>query len=322
MPAFFPRGVQARRRRRLAPRGGDLAQGDLVGAPFGENDHAVAAPGPRAAARHVADRARGSAGERDFLEFSFGEKRERTRRPATRRARTRPPFRRSACGVAASKARTKICAPLKEAAAAGDVAQKAILRPSGDSAKNEAVTLETTTRPVSGGGTSKRMAPGEGWVRSARAKQQESGHGRRQRRGRNPRSLSAPRTLGRRRRRAGTAPADPFELASDVARALPAVLGILREALSDDPVERRRRHRLELRDRLRLVAQDRRNEGGARAPLEGARTRRHLVEDCAQREDVRPRVGLAALRAAPAPCTETCRESSPPPSRSPGSEAR
>ena len=66
------------------------------------------------------------------------------------------------------------------------------------------------------------------------------------------------------------------------------------------------------RDRRGVRRDDRGDEARPRRSLERAPPRRHLVEQRAEREDVGPRVGLAALRAARAPCTGTSRGSSLP----------
>ena len=78
--------------------------------------------------------------------------------------------------------------------------------------------------------------------------------------------------------------------------ALPAVVGVLLEALAHDVVERRRRQRLHGRDRRRLASE---TIAAIRLvfdlALERAPARRHLVEQRAEREDVGPRVGLLPL---------------------------
>ncbi len=89
---------------------------------------------------------------------------------------------------------------------------------------------------------------------------------------------------------------DPLELLADVPRRLPAVLGILGQAGAHDPVERGRRHRNDLGDLRRLVAQDRRDQRGLRRAGESLAPRRHLEENGAQSEDVRPRVRFPALQ--------------------------
>ena len=63
---------------------------------------------------------------------------------------------------------------------------------------------------------------------------------------------------------------------------------------------------LQLRDRLGLVADDRRQRLGAGLPLEGALARRHLVEDRAERELVRAEVDRLARSPARATCSRPC----------------
>ena len=100
------------------------------------------------------------------------------------------------------------------------------------------------------------------------------------------------------RPRAGAAGWSVAPLASDAscrptsAALLPAVVRLLGEACPDDPVERRRRRRQNPRDGLRLVAQDRGDQGRTRGPGKGSRSRRHLVERRPQREDVGAAVRL------------------------------
>ena len=89
---------------------------------------------------------------------------------------------------------------------------------------------------------------------------------------------------------------DPLELVAQIACVLPSVLWILGEAGLDDAVERRRGHRLDRGDRRRVVLQDRRDQRGLTRARERLPPRRHLVEHRAEREDVRPRVGLLALQ--------------------------
>ncbi len=85
------------------------------------------------------------------------------------------------------------------------------------------------------------------------------------------------------------------ELAPDVVRGLPALVGILGEARPDDPVERGRRHRLGGGDRRRLARHDRRDERRSARAGERLLPGRHLVEHVSEREDVGPRVGGLSL---------------------------
>ena len=106
--------------------------------------------------------------------------------------------------------------------------------------------------------------------------------------------LAAPPPRDHRSRNAGlrAALADPLQLTPEIGRVLPTVLGIFGQAFLDDVVERGRRHRLNLRDRLRLVPQDRGDERRLRRAGERLLPRRHLVEHAPEREDVRARVGV------------------------------
>ncbi len=88
---------------------------------------------------------------------------------------------------------------------------------------------------------------------------------------------------------------NPAELSADVAGALPALVGILREAGLDDPVESGRRRGLDRRDRRRLGVQDRSDERRLARAGERPLPCRHLVEHGAEGEDVRSRVRLLAL---------------------------
>ncbi len=89
---------------------------------------------------------------------------------------------------------------------------------------------------------------------------------------------------------------DRGQLQFDVARGLPAVLGILGQARLDQTVERGRAHRLNGGDNRRLARQDRRHDRDRARSPERLPPRRHLVEHRAQREDVAPRVALSALQ--------------------------
>ena len=303
-PSFFPRGVESRRRRRLAPRCGNRLRA-VLSEPHWRKRSRRRGPTSRAAARHVANCARGSAGSRTFFSPSVGEERERraVRRPEWRERASVPEW----PGIRRVEGRTKIWVPLKEAAADGDVAQKAILRPSGDSAKNEAVTEATTTRPVFGGGTSKRIAPGEdGFGARARSSRRAATAD-----ASDPRpSAPCPSVLGR--GVVEVAVPEPLprthRARSDVTGGLPACLRIFRETLADDAIEQRRCERLAVADgSVRIGLQDRRDErlawllpANARAPSSSRRHPRRA------RTVVRA-VRVLALRAAPAPCTERCR---------------
>ena len=105
---------------------------------------------------------------------------------------------------------------------------------------------------------------------------------------------------------------DPLELHAHVVRGLPAVVGILGETASADAIERRRRHRRDRRDRRRLGPHDR----GDRA-RPGSSPRKPSGPSPSRRARCRTRRCRCARpppcpRAAPAPCTGTCRGSCPP----------
>ena len=89
--------------------------------------------------------------------------------------------------------------------------------------------------------------------------------------------------------------ADPPQLARQIARILPALVGVLREASRDDVVERGRRRRLQLGHRARLVLENRGDEAGVRDAGEGAPSRDHLVEDQTEGEDVGARIRIPAF---------------------------
>ena len=88
---------------------------------------------------------------------------------------------------------------------------------------------------------------------------------------------------------------DPTQLAAHIGGALPSLVGLFGQTSVDYVLERRRRHRLQLRDRLRVLLQNGRGHADAALAFEGALTGRHLVQDRAQREDVAARIGLFAL---------------------------
>ena len=78
-------------------------------------------------------------------------------------------------------------------------------------------------------------------------------------------------------------------------RRVEALLGALLEAVADDPVECGRDVLIRDGDLRRVLSQDRRHRLGGRVALEGAAAGEHLVEDRAEGEDVRARVGGLAL---------------------------
>ena len=106
--------------------------------------------------------------------------------------------------------------------------------------------------------------------------------------------------------------ADPAQLARDVVGALPAVVRVLLQALPHDVVERRRRHRLDRRDGRRLRRHDRRDQARLRLALERAAAPSPSRRGAPPARRCRCARRPPAPRAAPAPCTGTCRGSFPP----------
>ncbi len=84
--------------------------------------------------------------------------------------------------------------------------------------------------------------------------------------------------------------AEVLQVPREVLRRGVALLRILGETAFDDPAHGGGGLRRRLRERLRLLANDRHERLGARLPLEGALARGHLVEDRAERELVRAEV--------------------------------
>jgi hypothetical protein len=128
--------------------------------------------------------------------------------------------------------------------------------------------------------------------------EERRGEGHQKNRRNDPRdSLPAPSPRDDRSGEAGlrAALSDPLELAREVGGILPPILRIFGQTFLYDSIERRRRHRLDLGDRLRLVAQDRRDERRLRRPRKCLLPGRHLVEHRPQSEDVRPRIRLLPL---------------------------
>ena len=88
---------------------------------------------------------------------------------------------------------------------------------------------------------------------------------------------------------------DPLQLLGNIVRALPPIARIFFQAALDDMLERRRRQRLNLRYRRRAAGDDRGDETRSRFAFEGAFACGHLVEQGAEGEDVRARVGFHAF---------------------------
>ena len=88
---------------------------------------------------------------------------------------------------------------------------------------------------------------------------------------------------------------DPFHLTPDIARRLPAVVGVFRQARLHDLLQGGRRHRFQGGDGSWVAGHDRRNQTCLGLALEGFLARRHLVDDCTKCEEVSPRIGIFTL---------------------------
>ncbi len=86
-----------------------------------------------------------------------------------------------------------------------------------------------------------------------------------------------------------------LEIEGEVVRGVEALLGVLLEAVADDPVEPRRDVLVGEREIRRILPQDRRHRLGRRVGVEGAPAREHLVQDRSEGEDVGAGVGGLAL---------------------------
>ena len=84
-------------------------------------------------------------------------------------------------------------------------------------------------------------------------------------------------------------------MSSDVARVLPSLIGIFRQADADEPIQRRRYERHERGNLGRLTFENGGDEARLRLALEGSVARKHLVENAAEREDIRSRIRLLPL---------------------------
>jgi hypothetical protein len=107
----------------------------------------------------------------------------------------------------------------------------------------------------------------------------------------NNRSPPKPRWLGRPDRLAGTSRvSNPPQFVGDVVRRVPTGVGVLRQALCDEPRQAGRRLRLQRRERRWFVLQNRRHDLRRRVADERAHARQHLVEQRPERPDVGARV--------------------------------
>ena len=261
----------------------------------------MTSPGPQAAAARigrVAHRPHGAAGRVDRVQAPAREERDppAVRRPE--RVRRRPRYRGARCAVGRDSSRTqRLWLPSLRAADEGQTPAV------GREGRRTLVGVEGVLRPPAAGGATAvtgaddaaGAASGERRARTMAATARRGGH-------RRPGQPAA--GAGRARPRPGLSVragcAIQRQLAGEVVGALPAVVGVLGQARGDHAVEDGRRQRLEPRDRRRLRGEDRGDRGCAWLfPVEGAPPGQHLVEDRAEGEDVRARVGLLRLRAAP-----------------------
>jgi len=85
---------------------------------------------------------------------------------------------------------------------------------------------------------------------------------------------------------------NPLQLQFQIVHALKAFIGVLGKGDFHHAIQRRRRHRTHHRDRLRLGSKNGRDYAGLRFTRERPNTTRHLIQHCAQRENVRARIRL------------------------------
>ena len=84
---------------------------------------------------------------------------------------------------------------------------------------------------------------------------------------------------------------EPGQLHFDVMGCLPALVRILGEARLHDAVERRWRKRLNIYHRRRMIFEDGADDGRGARPAERLVTRRHLIQQRTECENVGPRIG-------------------------------
>ena len=106
------------------------------------------------------------------------------------------------------------------------------------------------------------------------------------------RAGAAGRSCNRGRRRALP---DAVEFGEQVARRLPAIVGVLRQAPANHVVERGRQPRLHVGERRWLRRHDRRDEHRIARRLERLAPGQHLVEHGSEGEQIGPGVGVSAL---------------------------
>jgi len=88
----------------------------------------------------------------------------------------------------------------------------------------------------------------------------------------------------------------PLKLAGKIGGALPAVVGVFREALLHDALQCYGRKRLELRDGRGLGGEDRSNQAGPAGSGKGWLPCRHFVEHFAEGKDIRARIRRLSLQ--------------------------
>ncbi len=88
----------------------------------------------------------------------------------------------------------------------------------------------------------------------------------------------------------------PAQIVGDIVRAVGSVVGRLCQALPHQAVERGGRKRLERGDGCRFTLQDRAHQADDARALERPLPRDHLVDDGAQRPEVRPRIRRPPLQ--------------------------
>ena len=300
---------------------------DRPGEPRCEDDRAVPVPGAPASVGRRANPLRRPSIHRDLPQV---HRRRRTRRsgcPATRTAERRSPCRRAVRSSAypAVGIQSRIVPEASATVRTNRV-------PSGEITPAEP---SATTVPFSGALIPKRRSSGP-TAGIARPSDENGDHERSDER---DHCESQPRRSRKRLRDAAgaaavrlAAPGAPRASARfvrDVAGALPALAWVFRQAPGDDVFEGGRRKGLNARKRGRVAVHDGGDERRLAVAVERAPAGRHLVEQAAQRPQVGSRVGLAALRAARAPCTGTCRRLIPrrsaarrPSARAPSSRCR